>query len=117
MTANEPIDPRAGDAPPPSAGPLALDRLVHEPMRLAVLMALHAHPSLSFNELKRLLGTTDGNLSVHARKLEAADYVECRKSFQGRAARTDYALAPAGRDALDRYLDQMRELIRSIRAR
>lgn len=116
MTANESAGSRSGDASHPAGGPLTLDRLVHEPMRLAVLMALHAHPSLSFNELKRLLGTTDGNLSVHARKLEAADYVECRKSFEGRVARTDYALAQGGREALERYLDQMAELIRSIRA-
>ncbi len=117
MPANESVGPHREDpAPAPRVGPLALDRLVHEPMRLAVLTVLHAHASLSFNELKRLLGTTDGNLSVHARKLEAADYVECRKSFEGRVPRTDIALTPAGREALGRYLDQMGDLIRSIRA-
>ncbi len=85
-------------------------------MRLAVLMALHAHPSLSFNELKRLLGTTDGNLSVHARKLEAADYVECRKSFEGRRSADRLRSRAGGREALERYLEQMAEMIRSIRA-
>ena len=117
MSLNGPVDPGQEPSPRPSTGPLALDRLVHEPMRLAVLTALHAHASLSFKELKRLLNATDGNLSVHARKLEAADYLECRRSYEGRVQRTEFVLAPAGREALERYLSRMDELIRSVRDR
>src|SRR5712691_2564217 len=88
----------AGEAP-------KLDRLVHERLRLGILSALAVNDSLTFNELKKLLDTTDGNLSVHARKLEEAGYVACAKSFQGRMPRTDYRLTAPGRRALDRYLD------------
>jgi DNA-binding transcriptional ArsR family regulator len=84
-------------------GPLELDRLIHERMRLAIVSALAVNDSLSFNELKRLLDTTDGNLSVHARKLEEADYIVCTKSFDGRAQRTEYRLSDEGRRALQRY--------------
>jgi DNA-binding HxlR family transcriptional regulator len=94
-----------------------LDRLIHERMRLAIVSALAVNDALSFSELKRLLKTTDGNLSVHARKLEEADYVACRKSFAGRVPRTEYRLTPAGRWALERYLDHMEALIRSTRER
>lgn len=98
-------------------GPLELDRLIHERMRLAIVSALAVNESLSFNELKRLLDTTDGNLSVHARRLEEADYIVCTKSFDGRMPRTEYRLSPDGRRALERYLDHMEALIRATRER
>ncbi|HEY7505032.1 MAG TPA: transcriptional regulator [Gemmatimonadales bacterium] len=98
-------------------GPLELDRLIHERMRLAIVSALAVNDSLSFNELKRLLDTTDGNLSVHARKLEEADYIVCTKSFDGRVPRTEYRLSDEGRRALQRYLDHMEALIRATRER
>jgi DNA-binding transcriptional ArsR family regulator len=98
-------------------GPLELDRLIHERMRLAIVSALAVNDSLTFNELKRLLETTDGNLSVHARKLEEAGYVDCTKSFEGRVPRTEYRLSGAGRRALERYLEHMEALIRSTRDR
>ena len=97
--------------------PLDLDRLIHERMRLAIVSALAVNESLTFNELKRLLDTTDGNLSVHARKLEAADYIVCTKSFEGRVPRTEYRLSSEGRAALERYLDHMEALIRATRER
>ena len=96
-------------------GPLELDRLIHERMRLAIVSALAVNASLTFNELKRLLDTTDGNLSVHARKLEDAGYISCTKSFEGRIPKTDYALTASGRKALERYLDHMEALIRATR--
>ena len=86
-------------------------------MRLAIVSALAVNESLTFNELKRLLETTDGNLSVHARKLEEAGYIVCTKSFEGRMPRTEYRLSPAGRRALERYLDHMEALIRATRDR
>jgi DNA-binding HxlR family transcriptional regulator len=98
-------------------GPLELDRLIHERMRLAIVSALAVNASLTFNELKRLLDTSDGNLSVHARKLEEADYVVCTKSFEGRVPRTEYRLSPQGRRALERYLEHMEALIRATRER
>ncbi len=98
-------------------GAVALDRLVHERLRLGLLSALAATPSMTFPELKRALKTTDGNLSVHARKLEDAGYVACTKSFDGRVPRTEYRLTEAGRRALHRYLDHMEALIRAARAR
>jgi DNA-binding HxlR family transcriptional regulator len=91
------------------------DRLVHERLRLGILSALTVNESLTFNELKKLLDTSDGNLSVHARKLEEAAYVSCAKSFEGRVPRTDYRLTAAGRRALDRYLDHMEALIQAMR--
>jgi DNA-binding HxlR family transcriptional regulator len=100
-----------------SHGPLELDRLIHERMRLAIVSALAVNASLTFNELKRLLDTTDGNLSVHARKLEEADYIVCTKSFEGRVPRTEYKLSAAGRQALERYLAHMEALIRATRER
>ena len=96
-------------------GPLELDRLIHERMRLAMVSALAVNESLTFNELKRLLETTDGNLSVHARRLEEAGYVLCTKSFEGRVPRTEYRLTEAGRQALERYLAHMEALIRTTR--
>ena len=98
-------------------GPLELDRLIHERMRLAIVSSLAVNESLSFNELKRLLDTTDGNLSVHARKLEEASYIICTKSFEGRMPRTQYRLSAVGRHALERYLDHMEALIHSTRER
>jgi DNA-binding HxlR family transcriptional regulator len=100
-----------------AAAPLELDRLIHERMRLAIVSALAVNESLSFNELKGLLETTDGNLSVHARKLEEAGYVVCTKTFEGRVPRTDYRLSDAGRRALERYLSHMEALIRATRER
>jgi len=94
-----------------------LDRLIHERIRLGIVSALAVNRSLTFNELKALLNTTDGNLSVHARKLEEADYIVCTKSFDGRLPKTEYRLAAAGRRALERYLDHMEALIRATRAR
>ena len=95
--------------------PLDLDRLIHERMRLGIVSALAVNESLSFNDLKRLLKTTDGNLSVHARKLEEAQYISCVKYFEGRVPRTEYRLTAAGRRALAEYLDQMEEWIRVTR--
>ena len=100
-----------------SRASLELDRLIHERMRLAIVSALAVNESLTFNELKRLLETTDGNLSVHARKLEEARYITCTKSFEGRLPRTEYRLSPAGRQALERYLEHMEALIRTMRDR
>jgi DNA-binding HxlR family transcriptional regulator len=104
---------------PAAAQPVApsLDRLIHERIRLGIVSALAVNRSLTFNELKALLKTTDGNLSVHARKLEEADYILCTKSFDGRLPKTEYRLAPAGRRALERYLDHMEALIRATRER
>jgi DNA-binding HxlR family transcriptional regulator len=97
------------------ATPASLDRLIHERMRLGIVSALAANETLTFNELKALLQTTDGNLSVHARKLEEAGYISCTKSFEGRMPKTEYALTAAGRKAFERYLDHMEALIRAAR--
>lgn len=94
-----------------------LDRIIHERLRLGIVSALAVNDSLTFNDLKRLLKATDGNLSVHARKLEDAGYVGCTKSFEGRVPRTEYRLTAAGRRALERYLDDMEALIRAARER
>jgi DNA-binding HxlR family transcriptional regulator len=91
------------------------DRLIHERVRLAIVSTLAVHEKLTFNELKSLLRITDGNLSVHARKLEEAGYVSCKKSFEGRVPKTEYRLTPAGRRALERYLAHMEALIRATR--
>ena len=96
---------------------LDLDRLIHERMRLGIVSALAVNEELSFNDLKKLMKTTDGNLSVHARKLEDAEYITCTKSFEGRVPRTEYRLTTAGRRALERYLDHMEALIRATRDR
>jgi DNA-binding MarR family transcriptional regulator len=92
-----------------------LDKLIHERMRLGIVSALAASPSVTFTELKSLLRTTDGNLSVHARKLEDASYVSCTKTFEGRRPLTTYRLAPAGRRALQRYLAHMESIIQVTR--
>jgi len=93
-----------------------LDRLIHERVRLGIVSALAANESLSFNDLKRLLQTTDGNISVHARKLEEAGYIECTKSFQGRMPKTEYKLTSAGRQALEKYLNHMEALIQAMQS-
>lgn len=98
-----------------TANPVELDRLIHNRVRLGILSALAVDEPLAFNDLKALLGTTDGNLSVHARKLEDAGYLTCTKSFQGRIPRTEYGLTDAGRRALQQYLDHMEALIRTVR--
>jgi DNA-binding HxlR family transcriptional regulator len=92
-----------------------IDRLIHEPIRLGIVSALAVNAAMTFNELKDLLKTTDGNLSVHARKLEEAQYIACEKYFEGRVPRTEYRLTPAGRRALETYLDHMEALIRATR--
>jgi DNA-binding HxlR family transcriptional regulator len=92
-----------------------LDRLIHERIRLGIVSALAANSSLTFNDLKRLLKTTDGNLSVHARKLEEAKYIDCVKSFEGRMPKTEYSLTATGRKALNKYLDHMEALIGAMR--
>ena len=94
---------------------LDLDRLIHERMRLGIVSALAVNDHLSFNELKRLLKTTDGNLSVHARKLEEAGYVTCEKYFEGRLPKTEYRLTSSGKRALERYLDHMEAIIHATR--
>jgi DNA-binding HxlR family transcriptional regulator len=104
-------------APGSDQGALALDRLIHERMRLGIVSALAVNDTLTFNDLKRLMQTTDGNLSVHARKLEDAAYVTCTKTFEGRMPKTEYRLTVAGRRALERYLDHMEALIRATRER
>jgi DNA-binding HxlR family transcriptional regulator len=95
--------------------PVEFNRVIHERVRLAIVSALAGAPALSFNELKALLEITDGNLSVHARRLEEAGFISCDKSFVDRMPRTDYRLTPAGRQALDDYLDHMESLIRRVR--
>ena len=95
----------------------ALDRLIHERLRLGIISALAANEALSFSDLKSLMGTTDGNLSVHARKLEEAGYISCTKYFEGRLPKTEYKLTAAGRRALENYLSHMESLIQQMRQR
>lgn len=102
-------------AQPSRQSALDLDRLIHERIRLGIVSALAVNEHLSFNDLKKLLKTTDGNLSVHARKLEEAGYIACEKSFEGRIPKTEYRLTPAGKRALERYLDHMEAIIRATR--
>ncbi len=104
------IDVQAG-----KTSPVGLDPVIHVRVRLGIVSALAVEESLTFNELKERLDTSDGNLSVHARRLEEAGYVEIRKSFEGRIPRTDYRLTEAGRQALQRYLDHMEALIKRVR--
>jgi DNA-binding HxlR family transcriptional regulator len=107
---------RPGDAHDDPASPLNLDKLIHERLRLGIVTALAVHDKLSFNDLKTLLRTTDGNLSVHARKLEDAGYLHCTKTFEGRMPRSEYTLTRAGRVALDKYLGHMEAIVRVARA-
>ena len=95
--------------------PLELDRLIHERLRLGIVSALAVNERLTFNDLKTLLQTTDGNLSVHARKLEDAAYIACEKSFEGRVPRTEYRLIAAGRRAFEKYLQHMEAIIKAAR--
>jgi DNA-binding MarR family transcriptional regulator len=108
-----PLKPRS--QPKPEVRGLELDRVIHERLRLGILSALAVNSALTFNDLKRLLSTTDGNLSVHARKLEDAGYVECEKSFENRVPKTEYRLTAAGKRALEKYLDEMEALIHATR--
>jgi len=122
LSGHHPLETRRTDRVAPrdrgqATAAAELDRLIHERMRLGIVSALAANESLSFHDLKKLLATTDGNLSVHARKLEEAKYIVCEKYFEGRLPKTVYRLSPAGRHALERYLDQMEALIHSMRAR
>jgi DNA-binding MarR family transcriptional regulator len=108
--------PRRITAPTrPEAPATSLDRLIHERTRLAIVSALAVNDSLTFSELKQLLGASDGNLSVHARKLEDAGYIACTKSFANRLPKTEYRLTAPGRRALEKYLDHMEALIRATR--
>jgi DNA-binding MarR family transcriptional regulator len=100
---------------PAKALPQRLDRLVHDRTRLAILAALAGNATLSFTDLRAITGTTDGNLSVHARRLEEAGYVQCEKTFAGRTPRTEYRLSAAGRAAFEKYLDHMDALIKATR--
>ena len=106
-------------APRPESGPeqraTSLDRVIHERMRLAIVSALAVNDTLTFNDLKRLLETTDGNLSVHARKLEDAKYVAVDKSFEGRMPKTEFRLTAAGRKAFEKYISHMESLIKAVR--
>jgi len=104
-------DPERPVKPAPKAAP-DFDRLIHERVRLGIVSALAANSSMTFADLKRLLGLTDGNLSVHARKLEEAGYVDCVKRFEGRVPKTEYKLTRAGKEALERYLSHLDALIR-----
>ncbi len=107
-----PVKGRAAEAPARD-----LDRLIHERTRLGIVSALAVNDTLTFGELKELLAASDGNLSVHARKLEDAGYIVCTKSFAGRLPKTEYRLSAAGRRALERYLNHMEALIRATRER
>ncbi|MEW6366473.1 MAG: transcriptional regulator [Acidobacteriota bacterium] len=102
---------------PSNGRPAALDPLIHERVRLTIVSALAATDSMTFPDLKRLLQTSDGNLSIHARKLEEAGYILCNKAFAGRYPQTTFRLTAAGRQALERYLDHMEAVIRAIRRR
>ncbi|HSM08220.1 MAG TPA: transcriptional regulator [Gemmatimonadota bacterium] len=111
--------PAEGDVPAPlssePSSPVDLDRLIHGRVRLGIVSALAVHESLSFTELKDLLQTSDGNLSVHARRLEEAGYLSCNKSFADRVPHTEYRLTAVGRRALQKYLDHMEALIERVR--
>ena len=108
---------RPATAPSRPATAPNLDRLIHERMRLGIVSALAVNDTLTFNDLKKVLRATDGNLSVHARKLEDAEYIACTKSFEGRLPKTEFRLTASGRRALERYLSHMEALIRATRER
>jgi len=107
--------PVAGRSAPDQRSTLELDRLIHERLRLGIVSALAVNERLTFNDLKRLLQTTDGNLSVHARKLEDAQYISCDKMFQDRIPRTEYRLTAAGRRALEKYVGHMEAILKAVR--
>lgn len=108
-----------GESPPAPASAAAhvpdFDRLIHERIRLAIVSALAANDSLTFTELKKLLDTTDGNLSIHARKLEEAGYIHCKKYFEGRVPKTEFRITATGRKALNQYIDHMEALVKAMR--
>ncbi|HEV7241189.1 MAG TPA: transcriptional regulator [Thermoanaerobaculia bacterium] len=111
---------KTAEAPGPRRQPVEtsipdFDRVIHEKTRLAIVSSLAVNPSLTFNEMKAILKTTDGNVSVHARKLEEAGYLSCKKSFEGRMPKTEYSLTTAGKRALEKYLGHMEALIRATR--
>ena len=109
------VPKRLGAAPArPNRAP-DFDRIIHEQMRLGIISSLAVNPSLTFNDLKKILETTDGNLSVHARKLEDAGYIRCTKSFAGRMPRTEYGITDEGRKALTKYIDHMESLIEAMK--
>jgi DNA-binding HxlR family transcriptional regulator len=110
-----PQEARAPQPPVARRTPLDLDKVIHERLRLGIISALAVNDRLTFNDLKRLLQTTDGNLSVHARKLEDAQYITCDKTFEGRLPRTEYRLTAAGRRALEKYLAHMDAIIKAVR--
>src|SRR5512135_13782 len=114
VTMESPARRRERYAPPAEVAP-QLDQVIHERLRLGMVSALAVNEALSFGDLKRILNTTDGNLSVHARKLEDAGYLECKKFFQGRTPRTEYSLTATGKKALEKYLEQMEGIIRGTR--
>ena len=122
-TAKKTVSPKAiAEAPNAQASPAKeksaapnLDRLIHERLRLGIISALAANESLTFSDLKNLMNTTDGNLSVHARKLEEAGYISCTKFFEGRLPKTEYKLTAAGRSALESYISHMESLIKQMR--
>ena len=114
-TARKPRQETAVRKQPAETAAVDLDRIIHEKTRLAIVSSLAVNPTLTFNALKAILKTTDGNVSVHARKLEDANYINCRKSFEGRVPRTEYSLTAAGRRALERYLDHMEAIIKAAR--
>lgn len=109
--------PRPAPAERVGIRPASLDRVIHERVRLGIVSALAAGGKMTFVELKTALGLTDGNLSVHARRLEEAGYVRCRKGFDGRVPRTEFELTARGRAALGRYVDHMEALVRAVRRR
>ena len=109
------ISRQSSVAEPKKKSPLELDRLIHERLRLGIVSALAVNDRMTFNDLKRLLQTTDGNLSVHARKLEEAEYIACDKSFEGRIPRTEYRITAAGRKAFEKYLTHMEAIIKAAR--
>jgi len=108
------VNARAVTSKQKSAAP-NLDRVIHERLRLGIISALAANESLTFSDLKNLMNTTDGNLSVHARKLEEAGYISCSKYFEGRLPKTEYKLTAAGRSALENYISHMESLIKQMR--
>jgi DNA-binding MarR family transcriptional regulator len=110
-----PHSPQRSRTTPVKKSPTELDRVIHEPVRLGIVSALAVNDSMTFNELKDLLKTTDGNLSVHARKLEESEYVLCEKQFEGRVPKTTYSLTTQGKRALESYLNHMEALIRTTR--
>ena len=114
--ASKPVESPAPRRQPVETSIPDFDRLIHEKTRLAIVSALAANPTLTFNEMKAILKTTDGNVSVHTRKLEEAGYLTTKKSFEGRMPKTEYALTAAGKRALEKYLGHMEALIKSMRS-